>query len=360
MIRASVAMTSDLDSRARRHLLRGDGQEDVCLATYAPSTGNQRISALLTDLVLPREGERELHGNASFSGRYVVRAATQAASQGLGLALMHSHPQAAGWQGMSGADRETEQSYARVAETITELPLVGMTVAGDSAWSARSWDSKLGHLDAENVRIAGTTLRVSWNGTLRPAPPSTSAQVRTVSAWGEAVQADLARLRVLVVGIGTVGLDLAIRLVQAGVQEVSVMDFDTVEEANLDRLLTATRIDAALFRSKIHVALRAMRAAATAAAPMLTGYDLSICEPPGQRAALDHDVIFSCVDRPWPRAVLNRARLLRSHSSDRRWASGRAFSRSRHAERHLAGARHHARSALSPMQRSNRRRPSGP
>ncbi len=299
-------MTSELDARARRHLLRLDGQEDVCLATYTPSTGDRRTTTVLTDLVLPLEGERNVHGNASFSGRYVVRAASEAAVQGLGIALMHSHPQSAGWQDMSGVDRETEHSYARVAQTIAGHPLVGMTVAADGTWSARSWNSERGHHDAESVRVAGTALRVSWNGTLRPAPASTTAQVRTVSAWGEAVQVDLARLRILVVGVGTVGLDLAIRLVQAGVQHVSVMDFDTVEQINLDRLLTATRIDAALFRSKIYVALRAMRAAATAATPALAGYDLSICEPQGQRTALDHDVIFSCVDRPWPRAVLNQ------------------------------------------------------
>jgi hypothetical protein len=207
---------------------------------------------------------------------------------------------------MSGSDQDTEQSYARVAETITGHPLVGMTLAGDTTWSARFWDHQRGHRNAENVRVVGSTLQLSWNGALRPAPSSTSTQVRTISAWGETVQANLARLRVLVVGVGTVGLDLATRLVQAGVQDVSVMDFDTVEEINLDRLLTATPLDAALFRSKIHVALRAMRAAATASTPKLTGYDLSICEPQGQRTALDYDVIFSCVDRPWARAVLNQ------------------------------------------------------
>jgi molybdopterin/thiamine biosynthesis adenylyltransferase len=299
-------MTSDLDARARRHLLRRDGQEDVCLATYAPSTGDRRTTAVLTDLVLPDDRERRVHGNASFSGRYVVRAASHAAAQGLGIALLHSHPQSTGWQDMSGIDHETEHSYARVAETITGHPLVGLTVAGDATWSARSWNNKHGHRDAESVRVAGTTLRVCWNNALRPPPVSTSAQVRTVSAWGEAVQADLARLRVLVVGAGTVGLDVAIRLVQAGIRDVSVMDFDTVEEINLDRLLTATRLDAALFRSKVYVTMRAIRAAATATAPVLTGYEWSVCEPQGQRAALDYDVIFSCVDRPWPRAVLNQ------------------------------------------------------
>ncbi|WP_200215489.1 ThiF family adenylyltransferase [Micromonospora coerulea] len=299
-------MTRELEARARGHLLRPDGQEDVCLATYAPSTGERRTTGVLTDLVLPLDGERSVHGNASFSGRYVVRAASQAAEHGRGIALLHSHPESTGWQEMSGVDRDTEHSYARVAETITGHPLVGLTVAADATWSARFWDSEHGHRDAESVRITGTALRVCWNGRLRPPPAPTSAQVRTVSAWGEAVQADLARLRVLVVGVGTVGLDLAIRLVQAGAQDVSVMDFDTVEEVNLDRLLTATRTDAALFRSKIHVALRAMRAATTAAKPVLSGYDLSICEPQGQRTALDHDVIFSCVDRPWARAVLNQ------------------------------------------------------
>jgi hypothetical protein len=299
-------MTAFLDGQARRHLLRADGQEDVCLATYAPCTGVLRTSALLTDLLLPRADERCVHGNATFSGQYMVRAASEAATRGLGVALLHSHPTAGGWQAMSGVDQRTEHSYARVAETITGLPLIGMTVAGDGTWSARSWTATDGHRDAENVRVTGSVLRLSWNARLRPAPAATEAQVRTVSAWGEAVQADLARLRVLVVGVGTVGLDLAIRLVQAGIQHVSVMDFDTVKVLNLDRLVTATRLDAAMLRSKIYVGLRAMRAAATAAQPVLNGYDLSVCEPGGQRAALDHDVIFSCVDRPWPRAVLNQ------------------------------------------------------
>ena len=74
---------------------------------------------------------------------------------------------------------------------------------------------------------------------------------------------------------------------------------------NLDRLIGASRRDARLRRPKIHVARREAEEAATASSYRIEVSDKSICEPDGLRLALDHDLIFSCVDRPWPRSVLN-------------------------------------------------------
>lgn len=48
-----------------------------------------------------------------------------------------------------------------------------------------------------------------------------------------------------------------------------------------------------------------MRSAATAEKFEVRQHEVSICDPEGLSIALDYDVIFSCVDRPWPRAVLN-------------------------------------------------------
>ena len=83
------------------------------------------------------------------------------------------------------------------------------------------------------------------------------------------------------------------------------MDFDSVEVLNLDRMIGATRLDAAIGRYKVDVAARLMSSAATAKSFAVARHKASITDPEGLSAALDYDVIFSCVDRPWPRAVLN-------------------------------------------------------
>ncbi|MCW2751025.1 MAG: hypothetical protein JWR83_2135, partial [Aeromicrobium sp.] len=141
---------------------------------------------------------------------------------------------------------------------------------------------------------------------LVPAGLVTPTQQRSVSCWGSQVHANLTRRKVLVVGAGSVGLDVATRLAATGMLHVGVMDFDKVEPGNLDRLIGATPADAACQRDKIFVAERVMRSAATADAPSFRFHPLSICEPGGLRVALDYDLIICCVDRPWPRVVLNQ------------------------------------------------------
>ena len=116
---------------------------------------------------------------------------------------------------MSGPDRDCEASYANLVREITGLPLVGMTLATeDGTSSARHWDAGVGRgvdcTHSTNVRIIGDRLAVSWNDVVQPPTLPRDSQTRTVSAWGERAQADLVRRRVLVVGAGSVGLDVLV------------------------------------------------------------------------------------------------------------------------------------------------------
>jgi len=310
--RLAVAMTSEFAGRLASHLDRPDGQEGLCYLLWQPSSGATRTTAVLTDAAWPQAGEQLVHGNVSFTGAYFLRAAHQAAEAGAGLALVHSHPGGRGWQALSSDDYAAEAGHAAQTAVLTGLPLVGLTLAtGDGTYSARAWQRAGNRSYApawcESVRVVGDRIHVCWNDTLRPPPGFRPIQARTVSAWGQAVQANLARLQVGVVGAGSVGALVAEALARVGVERITLLDFDTVELVNLDRLLHASPRDARLARAKVEVLARALRRSATAARPQVTAVESSVVEPEGLKVALDCDVLFSCVDRPWPRAVLNLA-----------------------------------------------------
>ena len=308
----SVALTGETHDALAAHLIRRDAQEDVCFALWNPSTGSERLTAIVTHPILPLDGERHVHGNASFEGHYLMRAATIAADAKAGLVLLHSHPNGTDWQGMSSDDVHAEHSNAARVRAVTGLPLVGMTIgAVDGGWGARFWE-KTGprtfeRYDCETVRVVDRQLTPTYHPTLRPMPALREELTRTISAWGAHVQADLARLRIGVVGLGSVGSIIAEALARMGIERLRLIDFDAVEILNLDRILNSRRSDAVAGRAKVLTSAAALRESATAARFEVEPIEFSVVEPKGFAAALDCDLLFSCVDRPWPRYALNVA-----------------------------------------------------
>ena len=306
----SVAMTSEVAAVLRRHLLqhirKGQRQEDLCFALWKPSTGKTRTTAVLTEVVLPVDNERRLHCGASFLPAYLDRVAEAAMSRDAGIALLHSHF-TPGWQGMSGDDVDTERSTAPSILGETGLPLVGLTMGTDGALSARFW-ARVGRREYErrwcgSVRVVGDDFDVTFMDELAPKPRFKEALKRTYSAWGEGKQHTLARLHCGVVGVGSVGAIVAEGLARMGVETISLIDFDTVKKHNLDRLVHASVDD--IGRFKVDLADEHLCKHATADDVDVRPIRKPVTRESGLRAALDCDVLFSCVDRPWPRQVLN-------------------------------------------------------
>lgn len=305
-----AAMTDAVSQEALAHLLRGDGQEDLCFGVWYPVRGRRRTTAVLHRLVLPEDGDRQVHGNASFNGKYFERALQAAMATGGGVAFLHSHPRGFAWQDLSPDDRAAEAGMAGAVLSATGFPFVGLTVAGkNAAWSARFWERKpkegLLPVDCESVREVGDSLRMSFNPDLAPPPDLGDRVVRTVSTWGRETQEDLSRLRVGVVGLGSVGSIVAEALARSGITDVVFLDFDSIELANLDRTLNTWDREEDIGAAKVEVAERAFLKSAVVRPVRVESAEFSICEEEGYRRALDCDVLFSCVDRPWPRSVLN-------------------------------------------------------
>ena len=305
-----VALTAAAHTTARQHLLhhydRGARQEDLCFALWRPSTGRYRRTALIDDIVLPIDGDRILHGNASFQPQYLVRAIDLARQRRSGLAFMHSHPYP-GWQDMSIPDVAAERDVIAYPTHATGLPLVGMTIGTDGYWSARFWDFTNGQMQrqwCEKVRVVDRHVyRLYLNNRLRKPPPRRRVLRRTFETWGQKAQNDLARLHVGIVGLGSVGSIVAESIARIGVQRVTLVDPDQIEVHNLDRLLGATIRDVG--RPKVALAAQLFKQHATAKNVRVTTHPLSIHDESAYRSVLDCDIIFSCVDKPVARDVLN-------------------------------------------------------
>ena len=307
---SEVVFTAEADSISSEHLLqhyRSDkSQEDLCFALWRPSTGRLRRAALIDEIILPQKSERILHGNTSFEPNYLSRVAKIAIKKKAGIAFMHSHP-SPGWQGMSVPDVEAERDVLAYPAGATGLPLVGLTIGTDGYWSARFWErdgGQMRHRWCEKVRVVGPQFyKIYANDNIAPPPLRKEALKRTFDTWGSESQNTIARLKVGIVGLGSVGCIVAEAIARIGIAQVTLIDPDKVEEHNLDRLLYGTAKDVG--KLKVDLAARAMRRNATVEKIQIKTLPFSVHDEAAYKAALDCDILFSCVDRPVARDVLN-------------------------------------------------------
>lgn len=305
-----VALLSSAYEQASRHLLqhfnKREMQEDLCFALWKPSSGDNRTTAIIKDVILPQKGERSLHDNVSFSADYLARAIRLAYQQKSGLAFMHSHP-SDGWQDMSSPDVHAEQIVIAYPAAVTGFPLVGLTTGTDGYWSARFWvkqKNKPQRHWCHKVRVIGREqYSIFYNDFLLPSPQKTNILRRTIDSWGSECQQKIARMKIGVVGLGSVGCIVAESLARIGVSNIVLIDADRAEEHNLDRLLYGTRRD--IGKHKVSLAKCAIKKNATATKVKVTCYALPVQHESAYKAALDCDLLFSCVDRPVARDVLN-------------------------------------------------------
>lgn len=309
-MRYEVALTESVNKQALFHLLQHyrarRKQEDLCFATWRPSTGQTKQTALLDAVILPHDGERRLHGNASFEPSYLARAIRIARQRGAGLAFMHSHP-VPGRQRLSPTDAVAEGRIIERRARATGFPLVGLTVGSDGYWSARVWQrggSRVSPQWCDQIRVVGPHRYAAFfNDRLVPVPKRQPTLRRTYNTLGTNVQQNLARMRIGIVGLGSVGSIVAEALGRIGVSRITLIDHDIVKQHNLDRMLFATVADVGT--AKVSLAKQALTRHATAAELDIETLAAPIQDADAYRAALDCDVLFSCVDRPVARDVLN-------------------------------------------------------
>ena len=309
-VRLEVVLTEDSHGKAKDHLLhffdRGVLQENLCFGVWFPSQGADRFAAVVSDIILPHSNEVHLHGNASFEGRYLTRATRIAKRQGAGLAMMHSHP-ANGWQDLSQPDVLAERDIVAYQAQSTNRPFLGMTIGADGYWSARFWDSSTDGMQlawCDKVRIPlQKRYQIDWHPAQVTATESTPMLRRTIESWGIGVQHGIQRLRIGVVGTGSVGAIVAEALARIGISHITLIDPDKLEIHNLDRFIFGTT--KLVGRLKVDCVKDSLIQHSTNERVHIRTIAHGIEYEEAYREALDCDILMSCVDRPVPRDVLN-------------------------------------------------------
>ena len=302
-----TVLTQDAHDSASAYLLRhvnaGHMQEDLCFALWRPSTGATRTAAIVFKILPPLPSDRNLHGSVSFEPSYLTRAIRVAIETSAGLAFMHNHF-TDGWQDMSVPDVVAERDRISPAARATGLPLVGLTLGTDRSWSSRVWNwdgNTFNRTWCEKVRVTGRRFRVTYKD--RRSGERRELLRRTVDTWGSRCQRDISGLHFGIVGVGSVGCVIAEALARMGVEKLTIIDPDRIEAHNLDRLLYASQED--IGRLKVDLVSQYTKRSATA-----SRFEIASCSFPIQSdnafaAALDCDILFSAVDRPVPKDLLN-------------------------------------------------------
>jgi hypothetical protein len=105
--------------------------------------------------------------------------------------------------------------------------------------------------------------------------------------------------------MGSVGSIVAEALSRTGLACLTLIDADRIESRNLDRTLGAYPGDAAARKTKVAVSKRLLGKSHTSEVLQVRTVAKRLQDPAALSAALDCDVLLSCVDRPWPRHILN-------------------------------------------------------
>lgn len=231
---------------------------------------------------------------ATLKPEYLTQLGNDGKAAKAGVVLVHTHPGSQPLDHFSAVDDGGEPPLA--AYFGQRLPGQEHFAALVTANGLRA--RKLGPGAEVECAWVGAALKLPGGGGVT-ANPLFDRQVR---AFGEAGQQALGRLRVAIVGLGGTGSIVAQQLSYLGVRDFILIDPDTVDHTNLNRLVGATVADVGA--AKVDVASRQIQAIRQGASCNVLRGDVTY--PEVANALLAADFIFGCTDSMASRAVINQ------------------------------------------------------
>lgn len=290
-----------LDALARLHELAVGHAAETCAVGFVRPTGGisrpgRRFVVQALEPVPDAAYQVRTPTRASLTPEFMLDVVNRARAARAGIALFHTHPGPDTLEGFSAVDDAGEMPLAayfksrlpeqtHIAGVVTALNLHLRTLGCGAPLGAVGVGPTVRHYD-EPLDQEKADQRYD----------------RQVRAFGEAGQARLRALRVAVVGAGGTGSFIAQEVAHLGVGQLLLIDHDTVDISNLNRLMGATPADVGLPK----VTLASKSALAINPGIQVEAVTGDVVGEAVAAKLLEVDFIFGCTDSMASRAVINQ------------------------------------------------------
>lgn len=288
----------------KNHLIQEDGRERVAFIICGRSLVNNNEERLLTKEVHIVSENNLLTSEryqVSWNNNLFIKVLAKAEFKNFAVVLIHSHPE--GYNHFSSVDDEGEHHLFKLAFNRNggKGSHASLIMMPDGSLIGRVWKPDLSNEPISKIRIIGESFKLNY-------PERTSnfkspeAFNRQQLAFGSSLVQDLTKLKITIVGAGATGSATALLLTRLGVGELCLIDKDTIEESNLNRLHGATLKDVGKY--KVDVLQKYIK-------KIGLGTKVSVEKRwVSDKKCIDNlktsDLIFGCTDDHTGRILLNR------------------------------------------------------
>ena len=301
-MRISLALTGAQHAAIHAHLVPGDGREAVALLLCGRASSPGRAKLVVHEVVpIPHEACRRTDRRVTWPTSFLEPLLAKAASRGMAVAKIHSHP--GGNLAFSAVDDEADATLFGSVHAWVEDggPHLSAIMVPDGAVLARAHDADGTCDELHHVCLVGDDIRF-WKPRHDTEGEVPEFARRHAQAFGRGTFAAMRGLRIGVIGCSGTGGPLVDQVARLGIGELVLVDPDTVEEKNLNRIVNTTRAD--IGRPKVEVLADFVGRLGLGTHVEAFAHDLS--HPAALRAVSTCDVVFGCMDGVEGRDLLNR------------------------------------------------------
>lgn len=301
--RNTLRLTGEQHLALKHHLFPGDGNEAVALVLCGrfQNPGGHTLCANKI-LLVPHDICRERTPASVIWPTEVGRALyEQAADKHMAILKVHSHPE--GYDQFSATDDKSDSALFASLHNWTEddLPHASAVMLPDGTMFGRLANRDGSFAALSKTAIAGDDIRIFATGGDLVVD---DAQLRTLQTFGEGTTHLLRKLKIGVVGCSGTGSWVIEQLARLGVGELVLMDPDTIERKNLNRIINSREADALAKRPKVEALSDVIKLHGTGT--VVTALNTSSFTEEAARKLADCDVLFGCMDLVEGRDRLNR------------------------------------------------------